>query len=87
MPRIWEGSTTVSKPFDPDLLLPTMRVALKEAGAKVDYFDDFGKVWGGYILFRSVSDSSAPPTIIPIASQLSALENKLDGGFRLGNCA
>ena len=49
-----------SKPFDPDLLLPTMRVALREAGAKVDYFDDFGKVWGGYILFRSVSDSSAP---------------------------
>ena len=48
----------VSKPFDLGLLLATMRVALREAGAKVGNGDDFGKVWGGYILFRSVSDSS-----------------------------
>ncbi len=75
----------VSKPFDLGLLLATMRVALREAGAKVGNGDDFGKVWGGSTLFRSVSDSSGPPTIIPIASQLSALEKKLDGGFRLGN--
>ena len=71
----------VSKPFDLGLLLATMRVALREAGNG----DDFGKVWGGSTLFRSVSDSSGPPTIIPIASQLSALEKKLDAGFRLGN--
>ena len=47
-----------SKPFDPDLLLATMLVVLREAGAKVDCGDDFGKVWGGTTLFRSVSDSS-----------------------------
>ena len=47
-----------SKPFDPDLLLATMLVVLREAGAKVDCGDDFGKVWGGSTLFRSVSDSS-----------------------------
>ena len=47
-----------SKPFDPDLLLATMLVALREAGAKVDCGDDFGKVWGRPTLFRSVSDSS-----------------------------
>ena len=74
-----------SKPFDPALLLATMLVALREAGAKVDCGDDFGKVWEGSTLFRSISDSRGPLTIIPIASQLSALDKKLDDGFRLGN--
>ena len=37
--------------------------------------------------FQKRKRQQRPPTIIPIASQLSALENKLDGGFRLGNCA
>ena len=77
----------VSKSFDSVLLLATMQVALREAEAKVDYGDDFGKVWGESILFRSVSDSSGLPTIIPIASQLSALDKKLNGGFRLETCA
>ena len=35
-----------SKPFDPDLLLATMLVVLRGAGAKVGCSDDFGTVCG-----------------------------------------
>jgi archaellum biogenesis ATPase FlaH len=73
----------VSKPFDPETLQATVRVALREAGSKLDQGDDYEKIWGGSPQFRSSTDNNGPPSIIPLGTQLSALEKKMGGGLRL----
>ncbi len=73
----------VSKPFDAETLQATVRVALREAGSKLDQDDDYGKIWGGSTQFRSSTDKSGPPSIIPLGTQLSALGKKMSGGLRL----
>jgi archaellum biogenesis ATPase FlaH/CheY-like chemotaxis protein len=74
----------ISKPFDPETLLVTVRVALREAGTKAAYENDATKVWGGSTLFRNVTDGEGPSKIIPLGSQVSNLEKAMDGGFRVG---
>ena len=73
----------VSKSFDPETLQATVRVALREAGAKLDRGDDIGKVWGGSTQFHSAAGKSRPPGTIPLGTQLGALEKKMGGGLRL----
>ncbi|MCH7737272.1 MAG: response regulator [Chloroflexi bacterium] len=74
----------ISKPFDPDTLMVTVRVALREAGTKADHENGNTKVWGGATLFRSATEGEAPARIIPLGTQLTSLEKTLAGGFRLG---
>jgi len=74
----------ISKPFDPELLLVTVRVALREAGTKAAYENDTTKVWGGSTLFRKSTDGDGAPKIIPLGTQVSNLEKAMDGGFRVG---
>lgn len=64
----------VSKSFDPETLQATGRVALREAGAKLDRGDDIGKVWGSSTQFHSAAGKSRPPGTIPLGTQLGALE-------------
>lgn len=73
----------VSKPFDPETLLATVRVALREAGPKLDQGDDSGKIWGGSTQFHSATGKARPPGVIPLGTQLSALAKKMGGGLRL----
>ena len=74
----------ISKPFDPELLLVTVRVALREAGTKAAYENDTTKVWGGSTLFRKSTDGDGAPKIFPLGTQVSNLEKAMDGGFRVG---
>ena len=73
----------VSKPFDPEILQATVRVALREAGAKLDQLDDSGRIWGGSTQFHNAAGKAKPPGVIPLGTQLGALEKKMGGGLRL----
>ena len=55
----------VSKPFDPETLQATVRVALREAGSKLDQGDDYEKIWGGSPQFRSSTDNNGPQVSFP----------------------
>ena len=74
----------ISKPFDPETLLVTVRVALREAGTKAAYENDTTKVWGGSTLFRNSTDGGGHSKIIPLGTQVANLEKVMDGGFRVG---
>ena len=74
----------VSKPFEPEILQATVRVALREANSKDQDVDQSGKVWGGSTLFHSSTDADEKSKVITLGKQLGALEKKLEGGIRLG---
>jgi flagellar protein FlaH len=74
----------VSKPFEPDVLQATVRVALRDAGSKGLDREQSGKVWSGSSLFHSSTDGDGQSKVIPLGAQLGALQKKLEGGIRLG---
>lgn len=77
----------ISKPFDPDMLQTTVRVALRDAGTteKKGYLDDSSKVWGDSTADRIAIDGLESPTYIPLGDKLVLLEKILEGGIRLGS--
>jgi len=79
----------ISKPFDPDTLESTVKVALREAGTVADYgddsADDSAKVWGGSTSYRSTPGGLESPKLIPLGEKLIRLEKMMGGGIRLGS--
>ena len=51
----------VSKPFNPEILHATVRVALREAGARLDHGDEHRNMLGVPTQFRSVTPGHNPP--------------------------
>tara|TARA_B100001964_G_C14197080_1_gene583947 strand:+ start:250 stop:1401 length:1152 start_codon:yes stop_codon:yes gene_type:complete len=75
----------VSKPFEPEHLMATIRVALRESGANSKEGHDSKMVWGGSTLYRNAKDGSNSSKLIPLGTQLAPLEKKMSGGLRLGS--
>lgn len=80
----------ISKPFDPDTLDTTIKVALKEARTVAGDDDGFdssdasSKVWGGSTSYQSLPGDNKDTDYIRLGESLTVLEKKLGGGIRLG---
>lgn len=79
----------ISKPFHPDTLETTIKVALREARTAAGQDDDLdgdesSKVWGGSIAYQALASVLKESDYIKLVDSLKVLENKLGGGLRLG---
>lgn len=75
----------ISKPFDPDVLESTVKVALRDATVVTDEPSRPTEVWGGSTSQRSTFVAPDSQQYIRLGDQLIDFERKLGGGLPVGS--
>ena len=75
----------ITKPWDPETVELTARVALRDSVGTNDSREMNSLVWAGSTSYRATSGGDEETNVIKIGEQLALLEKQLGGGLTLGS--